>query len=149
MPIYFGPVAPYCPVSRDQPPGLTSPLPIRQTTIPPAFDLASAIKAVNIARNIVLQLAFNYVINNVHTPSTPSTSNQLRRSHWVENTSARVKRRYKYYGTNADGSKDPDTWVMTERIERMKWSDSAWKTSLTFSYGDKGEGEPVPPSGGP
>lgn len=150
MAIVFGDVAPTCPISRDQPAGVPS-TSIR-TTIPRAFDLPSAIAAVNITRSIISQAVFAKVINNVYAPPKGfpgAVIDKERNSRWKEVTSQRVKRKYKYYAKDADGKKDDDVWVMTERIERMVWTDSAWKTSLTFVYGDKGDdAEPVGGSGG-
>ena len=150
MPIYFNDVAPFCPVSRDQPVGPMT-APVIRTTIPHAHDLPSAIAAVNIARTIITQLAFNYVINNVFTPpptkqptpQPPKEINKERTARWTEVTSARVKRAYKYYGKDENGKDDKSIWIMTERIEHMVWRDAGWKTSLEFIYGNKGEGEPV------
>jgi hypothetical protein len=155
MPTYFGEVAPYCPVSRDQP---TGPMPTRQipirTAIPRAHDLASAIAAVNILRTIVNQIVRDRVINNVYTKPPPAPRkaptdrviDKSRYVRWVEQPSKRVKRRYRYYGKeegSTSGAENREVWVETERIEKMVWYDKAWKTYLTFTYGDKGEGEPV------
>lgn len=157
MPTYFGEIAPYCPISRDQPVGPmpTRGIPIR-TNIPRAHDLPSAIAAVNILRTIVNQIVRDKVINNVYTkpppaprkPPTDQTIDKTRYVRWVEQKSKRVKRKYKYYGKDDQGEKDKDVWAMTERIERMVWYDKAWKTYLEFNYGNKGEGEPVGTSGG-
>jgi hypothetical protein len=138
VPIYFNDVAPFCPVSRDQPTG-PSTAPSIRTTIPRAFDLASALAAANLARTII-----NQVINNVHVVHQPSsrTIDARKKSRWKEQTSSRVTRKYKYYVEDAHGNPDKDSWVMTERIEHMVWVDSVWRTSLTWTYGDKGEGEP-------
>ena len=151
MPIYFNDIAPFCPVSRDQPVGPMQ-APTIRTTVPRVHDLPSAIAAVNILRTIVNQIVRNTVINNVYTPSPPKPRtappdrlyDKRRYARWVEVKTQRVKRKYKYYGEDAKGNQDKDTWVMTERIERMVWYDKAWKTNLVFTYGDKGEGEPVP-----
>jgi hypothetical protein len=144
VPIYFNDVPPFCPVSRDQPVG-PGRAPVIRTVIPRAHDLASAIAAVNIASSIINQIVRNTVINNVFSKPAPPdrTVNKLRRSRWKEDTSKRVMRKYKYYGVDEKGQEDKDTWVIMERIERMVWVDSGWKTSMTFMYGDKGEGEPV------
>lgn len=153
MAIYFGDVAPYCPTARDQPLGPMSPLPIR-SVIPRAHNLPSAIAAVNIARSIIDQVVRSQTINNVFGSSravydkhTPGRDIDKRRdARWVENKKLRVKRRYKYYVENSDGTKDKDSWVMTERLERVVWYDRAWKTYLVFRYGDKeDDGEPVAP----
>jgi hypothetical protein len=154
VPTYFGDVAPYCPISRDQPAGSGMPggpivsrqLPTR-TSIPRVYDLPSALAAMNILRSIVNQVVRNTVINNVYTrPPTWPRSGQDRvidltrnNARWVEQKKLRVKRKYKYYG---DESGEDKSWVLTERIERMVWYDKAWKTELVFEYGDKGEGEP-------
>jgi hypothetical protein len=154
MPIYFNDVAPYCPVSRDQPTGPMPPLPIR-TVIPRVHDLPSAIAAVNIMRTIIDQIVRDRVINNVYGSSTvrwPKTPpdrdiDKRKDARWVEQKSKRVKRKYKYYVEDSNGVKDRDSWVMTERIERMVWYDRAWKTYLVFNYGDKDdEGEQVAPA---
>jgi len=151
VPVYFGDVAPHCPISNDQPVGgmPTRGIPIR-TSIPRAHDLASALAGANILRSIIDQIVRSTVINNVYTrPAAPPrkppedkiidmTRDNAR---WVEQKKQRVKRKYKYYGTEEGEDK---SWVMTERIERMVWYDRAWKTYLIFNYGDKGEGEPVP-----
>jgi hypothetical protein len=142
MPTYFGPIAPYCPISRDSPLGPETWAPSIRTVIPRAYDLASALLAVNIARSIVTQLVIDKVINNVHTPPPPKTVKKTRTSRWKQGTP--VKRKYKYYLKDENGEKDKDSWVMTERIENLTWTDRAWQTSLNFTYGDKGdEGEPV------
>jgi hypothetical protein len=150
VPIYFDTVAPHCPVSRDQPTGpmQVPQIPIR-TTIPRATDLASAIAAVNILKSIIDQIVRATVINNVYTrpPSAPRSPPQDRTidrtrddARWVEQKRQRVKRKYRYYSDGEDGK---ESWVETERIERMVWYDRAWKTYLIFNYGDKGEGEPI------
>lgn len=154
MPIYFDTVAPYCPVSRDQP---TGPMPTRQipirTTIPRAHDLPSAIAAVNILRTIVNSIVRDTIRNNVYVKPPPAPRktptdkviDKTRTVRWVEQKSKRIKRKYKYYGKKEDspsGEIDKDIWIITERIERMVWYDKAWKTYLEFHYGDKGEGEP-------
>ena len=155
MPVYFGEVAPYCPISKDQPVGPMSAPQIR-TTIPIARDLPSAIAAVNILRTIVSQIVRDTVINNVYSPPPPKPRtppadrliDKRRHARWTEVKGSKVKRRYKYYAKDANGNKDEDTWVMTERIEQMIWYDRGWKAYLGFQYGDKGDdGEYVPPSG--
>lgn len=149
MPIYFSDIAPYCPVSRDQPVGPMVPPAIR-TTVPHAFDLASALAAVNLLRSTINQLVTDRVINNVYSPPPlpplpTSIIDRLRNARWREDKSMRVTRPYKYFAQDDNGNDIPSVWVMTERIEQMVWIDSAWRTSMTFSYGDKGEGEPVIP----
>jgi hypothetical protein len=144
MPTYFGPVAPYCPISRDSPLGPEQPPAFAiQTVIPRAHDLASALLAVNIARTIITQLVFDKVINNVHTPPPPKFSNKQKTSRWKQGTPN--KRKYKYYFEDPDTNEvDKDVWVMTERIESLTWTDKAWQTSMNFTYGDKSDnGEPV------
>lgn len=156
MPIYFNDVAPFCPVSRDQPTG-PSAAPAIRTVVPRAHDLASAIAAVNMLRSIISQIVTARTINNVYASAAPRPRkdpvdrviDKRRYTRWVEEKSKRVKRRYKYYGKvegSTSGEEDRDTWVMTERIERMVWYDTGWKTRVEFRYGDKGEGEPVPPT---
>jgi hypothetical protein len=110
--------------------------------IPRAYDLASAIAAVNIARSIVTQLVVDKVINNVHTPPPPKAVDKQRSSRWSQGKP--VKRKYKYYYKDENGVVDKDVWVMTERIENIGWTDKGWQTTLVFTYGDKGDdAEPV------
>jgi uncharacterized membrane protein YgcG len=154
MPIYFSEQAPTCPVSYDQPVGpekshLFGRPQFVRPAIPPARDLPSAIITANIARSIVTALTNNRVINNVQPPRpiVPPTvakdKYKLKKARWVEQKDKRVRRRYKYYGENEDGSKDKSIWIITERIVRMVWYDRGWKAYMTWEYGDKGEGEPV------
>jgi hypothetical protein len=156
MPIYFGPIAPYCPVSRDSPLSPESPwAPSIRTAIPRLTDdrdLAAAIRVTNIARSIITQIVRATTVNNVHTPppwpprrppapGKDKTINKLKHSRWTEDKAQRIKRKYKYFAKNRKGEKDEDNWVMTERIEKMVWNDKGWKTSLIWLYGEKGEGE--------
>jgi hypothetical protein len=165
MPIYFGPVAPSCPISRDRPLApATSHLFGRpqfvRPAIPRAFDLPSAINAANIARNIVQSLTSQKTVNNVYSNTfgkkfqpfiavaPDKYNNKIAR--WVEQTSKRVKRKYKYYAKDDNGEKDMDNWVIMERIERMVWYDRAWKSYLIWTYGTKDDagaskGVPVVP----
>lgn len=150
MPTYFGEIAPHCPISKDQPTGLMK-APLIRTNIPRVVDLASAIAAANMLKSLIDSLVLDRVINNVYTPPTPAPRvqpgdqviNKQRKSSWSENTTARVKRKYKYYLKEKDGTEDRDVWVMTERMEQMVWVDRGWKTGMVFTYGEKGEGEPV------
>jgi hypothetical protein len=157
MPIYFGPVAATCPNSRDQPTAdqlkkmrLGRPL-FARPTIPHAPDnsLEDAIRVANIARSVVTDLVRAKTINNVYTPKvTPFfgvAKDKFKNTHarWVEQTDKRVRRQYRYYAKNDDGSDDKTTWVIMERIERMVWFDRGWKSYLVWEYGDKGEGEPI------
>jgi hypothetical protein len=154
MPIYFSEQAPTCPISHDQPVGPDTahlfgrPNFIRPG-IPPARDLPSAIISANIARSIVSALTNNRVINNIQ-PVRPRGAVSIaknkyinKKARWIEQKDKRIRRRYKYYGKNEDGSKNKDLWVITERIERMVWYDRGWKAYMTWIYGNKGEGEPV------
>jgi hypothetical protein len=152
MPVYFGEVAPHCPISRDQPVGPMQTPTIRvRTNIPRAHDLASAIAAVNILRSIVIQIVSDRVINNVYSKSAPQppkpdqdkTIDKERLSRWVERKEMRIKRRYKYLGRDKNGKESKEIYAILERIERMVWYDRAWKTYLVWNYGDKGEGTPV------
>jgi predicted ribonuclease toxin of YeeF-YezG toxin-antitoxin module len=93
-------------------------------------------------------LTNNQVRNNVYNPPNGSLSvakdkHPIKNARWVEQKDKRVRRKYKYYAENKDGSKDKSIWVITERIERMVWYDRGWKSYMTWEYGDKGEGEPV------
>ena len=152
MAIQFGPLAPHCPVNRDQDPGVSHRPPPRifHPMVPRAHDLPSALAAINIAKTIITNLVFDKVINNVHTPPMPAPRvappakiiNKEKKSSWSLQSSMTVKRKYKYYAVDKNGNKDKDTWIQTERIERMVWYDKSWKTSLAFVYGEKGEGEP-------
>jgi hypothetical protein len=153
MPIYFSEQAPTCPISHDQPVGPMAPYLFGRPTfvrpsIPSARDLPSAIISANIARSIVSALTNNQVRNNVFNPPKGSLSvakdkHPTKNARWVEQTHKRVRRKFKYYGKNDDGSKNKDLWVITERIVRMVWYDRGWKSYMTWEYGDKGEGEPV------
>jgi len=156
MPLYFSELPPTCPISLDQIPASKGPYNFGRPTfirksIPliPAHDLPSALASANIARSIVTSITKNKVINNVYSPKTQGflgvakTKYKTTRARWVEQTNKRIKRQYKYYGKNDDGSKNKDISVTMERIERMVWYDRAWKSYLTWEYGDKGEGERV------
>jgi hypothetical protein len=154
MPIYFSEQPPTCPISYDQPVGPMSPYLFSRPTfirksIPPARDLPSAINTANIARNIVSALVHNQVRNNVYNPpktgfvAVAKDKHLTKKARWVEQKDKRIKRKYKYYAENDDGSKDEDIWMITERIERMVWYDRGWKSYMTWEYGNKGEGEPV------
>ena len=139
MPFIFT-QAPVCPISRDQPLPAMSGRRIR-TLLPHVFDLKSALIVSNYAKDIVSQLT----VNNTRVQSSSSgPPNKRTKTRWKELTEKRVKRRYKYYAKNDDGTKDKSVWVETERIERMVWHDRGWGATLVFEYGDKGdEGEPV------
>lgn len=153
MPVYFSNVAPTCPVSSDQPAGPDTPYNYSRhqfirPTIPKAFDFNSAILAANNLRQIMLNLINNPVRNNVipgkqGKESVGKDKFKNKTARWVEQKSKRVKRKYKYYGKKDDGTRDNNSWVIMERIERMVWYDRAWKTYLIWEYGDKGEGVPV------
>ena len=152
MPIYFNDIAPICPISQDEPVGPMA-APIIRTTIPHAFDLPSALAAVNIARTILQQIIVGRTINNTVDISVPGavgrsgggqpkpakTISKLQASRWKQLSKQTGK--YKYYAKDANGNDDTDVWLITERIESIVWYDSGWKTYLTFNYGDKGEGE--------
>jgi len=158
VPLYFSDVAPTCPVSHDEPSGPQSPFnrgrpQLKRPAIPHAYDLSSAINAANYLRQLLSQ------INNIQTRNNVKTRTQFKYSvsvapdkfkntaaHWVEQKKKRVRQKYKYYGTTADGKEDKQVWVVMERIERMVWYDKGWKSYMIWEYGDKGEGEPV---GGP
>jgi hypothetical protein len=160
MPVYFGPVAPTCPIGQDQAPSargsarVTRPIFVRPT-IPLANDLESAIRVANLARSIVTAITQDKTINNVHNPNVKgSTSvapikNNKKTSRWVEQKQKRVFRKYKYYAKDKNGKKDKSTWVTMERIEQMVWYDRVWKSYLKWKYGNKGEGEPVGKAFGP
>lgn len=115
--------------------------------VPRAHDLPSALAAINIAKTILTNLVFDKVINNVHTPPPPAPRtdpgvrviNKEKKSSWSVVPGTTVKRKYKYFAVDKRGNKDKDSWVTTERIERIVWQDRAWKTSLAFVYGDKGD----------
>lgn len=151
MPIYFTSVAPECPISNDQPTGPQAPYNFGRPqfirpAIPKAIDLQSAILAAIALRNIMLALVNNPIRNNVIPNKNPGGQNtvapdkyKLKTSRWVEQTSKRVRKKYKYYGTLDDGTRDDNSWVITERIERMVWYDKAWKSYLVWTYGDKGD----------
>jgi hypothetical protein len=149
MPIYFNQVAPYCPIANDQPSPLDQRVRIRNTrsTVPPAFDLPSAINAANIARSIVTSVTQDKTVNNTSTKTSkdtpPKDKMKTTRSRWAEVKDQRIRRKYKYYAKKADGTDDKSTWVLMERIERMVWHDRGWNANLVFEYGDKGEGEPA------
>ena len=166
MPVYFGPVAPTCPISSDQiqPPRdgalpshlLGRPVFVRPA-VPQATDLPSALNTLNLTRNIVQSITMSKIVNNTidnklilqfGAPTLTSISvapdkYKQKTARWVEQTNKRVKRFYKYYGKDANGNKDEDVWVIMERIEQMVWYDRAWKSYLVWTYGNKGEGEPT------
>src|SRR5262245_27503756 len=158
MPIYFSDVAPTCPISTDSSLGprqahLFNRTIMRRPTIPRVpniNDLQSAIMVANIARSIVTSLTNNRIINNIQPPykvpppSVAKDKHREKHARWSEQKDKRIKKKYKYYGRSADGGeKDPFTWVIMERIEKMVWYDRVWKSYLTWEYGDKGEGELV------
>jgi hypothetical protein len=164
MAIYFGPVAPNCPVSRDQMPPdrlarlrINWPVFVRPTIpqLPVPRDLLQVTgrelhdisTVVNIARSIVSDLSRSKTINNTRDakpqkpPKPPVDKFKNKAARWSEQTDKRVRKQYKYFAKDEDGNKDPDTWVVMERIERMVWYDRIWKGHLVWEYGDKGEGE--------
>lgn len=154
MPLYFAEVAPHCPLSTDSSTGprqahLFNRIQFNRPTIPPAHDLRSALLSVNIARNIVTSITKDTVRNNVKQAkgggrvSIGKDKYKNKTARWKEQKSMRIKRKYKYYGTDDKGGKDKSTYVVMERIERMVWYDKAWKAYLIWEYGDKGEGEPT------
>jgi hypothetical protein len=152
MPLYFGTIAPTCPISQDQPVA-GRPYPIRvRTTFPRPTDLESAIIAANILRSIVTSITQDRVINNVFNPNVPTGGgvakniDKTKKPRWTEQKDKRVFRNYKYYAKTQDGKDDKSMWVVMQRIEQMVWYDSAWKSALKWTYGNKGEGKPV---GGP
>jgi hypothetical protein len=156
MPIYFSEQAPTCPISTDSSTGprqaylFNRPIFIRPTIprVPSNASLNDVVQVANIARSIVTSLTNNRVINNVQPPRPGSLSaakdkNKNKTARWVEQTNKRVKERYKYFGKDKDGHEDLASYVIMERIARMVWYDRAWKSYLTWEYGDKGEGEKV------
>jgi hypothetical protein len=153
MPLYFGTTAASCPTSRDQPLPTSGQYHFTRSSIPHATDYDSAVAAANAARTIVTSLTTSKTVNNVwdrfHKSHYQSKTiiepdkYKLKTPRWTEQTKERVRRKYKYYLRNPDGSFDEDTWVIMERIERMVWYDRVWKTHLKWEYGDKGEGDPV------
>lgn len=144
MPVYFGPVAPSCPISRDEPTPSMAPQRIN-TTIPFSFDLNSAIAAANRAMHIFSALMVNRTVNNVYqrkqgNPPPPQKDKyKLTHPRWSEQVGKRAFGYYKYYAKNDDGSQNTDLWVVTQRIEQMVWYDSAWRSYLVWTYGDKGD----------
>lgn len=142
MPIYFSAIAPTCPTSRDQAPADT-PRTRRRTSLPKATDLPSAINTANIARSIVTSLVVDRVRTNVDTSKGPSQPKPTK-SRWVEDKSKRILRRYKYY-VQDEFTREvfAEAWIETERVERMVWVDRGWNVTMTWIYGDKGEGQPV------
>jgi hypothetical protein len=155
MPIYFSDVAPTCPISTDSSLGprqahLFNRQIFTRPAIPrvPQNDLNTAILVANIARSIMTSITNNQVRNNVFNPRTSGVSpskdkNKNKTARWVEQTDKRVKKRYKYFGKDKDGVEDRASYIIMERIERMVWYDRSWKSYLTWTYGDKGEGELV------
>jgi hypothetical protein len=153
MPIYFSEQAPTCPISTDSSLGprqahLFNRQIFTRPAIPQAKDLQSAILVANIARSIVTSITNNQVRNNVYNPKAgsvkpPKDKTKNKTARWVEQTDKRVKKRYKYFGKDKDGVEDRASYIIMERIERMVWYDRAWKSYLTWTYGDKGEGELV------
>jgi hypothetical protein len=160
MPLYFSEVAPTCPISTDSTSGpgkrfektrnLFNRVIFNQATIPSVAhgDLQSAIRVANIARSIVTSVTKSQVRNNVYSPkgggrvSIGKDKFKNKAARWVEQKDKRVKNRYKYFGTDIYGNENLLTYVTVERIERMVWYDRAWKSYLTWEYGDGG-GEPV------
>jgi hypothetical protein len=156
MPLYFGTVAETCPNSRDQLPAdrrwhlnrtaFSSTKKVSEKD--PLEDISTV---VNLTRSIVTDITKPRTINNVYNPKFTPVSGvakdkfKLKTPRWVEQPKKRVRKQYKYFGERSDGSADHDTWVIMERIVRMVWYDSVWKTYLKWEYGDKGEGELVKP----
>jgi hypothetical protein len=162
MPIFFSDHAPTCPLSIDQTAGERSlrvqqmfnrPLFQRPTVpqIPPHAAVNDVVQIVNLTRSIVQSAAHVTVRNNVFDPNigdkgfvaVAADKYKIKKARWVEQTSKRIKRKYKYFEKTESGNENKDTYVTMERIERMVWYDSGWKTYMTWEYGDKGEGEPV------
>jgi hypothetical protein len=149
VPIYFGRVAPNCPISQDSPQGLYNRSIRQRTVIPRATDLSSAIIAANLARFIVTSTVTDLVRNNVKQQPGGGKSViqpdkfKNKTSRWSLQKNLTVKKKYKYFGKDAEGNKNLLTYVTMERIERMVWYDKAWKSYLIWDYGDKGEGDEV------
>ena len=166
MPVYFGPVAPTCPTSSDQPvPPRDGALPSHllgrpvfvRPAIPQATDLPSALNTLNLTRNIVQSITMSKIVNNTidnklilkfGAPTLTAVSvapdkYKGKTARWVEQTSKRVFRQYKYYWKDSDGTPDKDIFITMQRVEQMVWYDRAWKSYLTCVYADKGEGDPV------
>lgn len=156
MPIYFSEQAPTCPLSIDSSTGprqaylFNRPIFNRPAIprVPSNASLNDVILIANIARSIVTSLSNNQVRNNVQPPKAGSLSaakdkHKNKKARWTEQRDKRVRRKYKYFGKNEDGSKNTETWIIMERLERMVWYDSGWKSYLTWEYGEKSEGEPV------
>jgi hypothetical protein len=114
-----GSVAPVCPVSRDEAvpggPGLLLPTP------PPAFDLPSAILAINQLRQIV-----NILIN-----PPPNVNLQLKvafpKPVWVETNRNMVTQRV----FNPD---DHSMWVDVQHIAMLDMTDKTTGTAMTLLY---------------
>lgn len=159
MPIYFGDVAPNCPISTDESTGpaqrhlFNHPI-IQRTTIPPAFDLTSAIRAANQAASIVNSMLSSSIRNNTFQAKGGGHENigkdkfKNTPARFVEQKNMRVKKPYKYFGYDDDGNKNELMYVVMQRLERMVWYDKARRSHMTWEYGNKGEGEPVSPGGG-
>jgi hypothetical protein len=155
MPLYFGTVAPTCPISTDSSTGPREAHRFNhnpkqhRTSLPFAYDLKSAIMIANLARSIVSATVRDSVRNNTKQAkgggkvSIGKDKYKNKAARWVEQKDKRVKKKYKYYGRDADGREDKTNYVTMERIERMVWYDKAWKSYLIWTYGDKGEGTPI------
>ena len=150
MPLYFSEIAPVCPISSDSPLGPLQPSPrMHNTTLPRAYDLPSAINLANWTRVIVTAIVRDTVRNNVYPAkgggkvSMGKDKFKNKTARWVEQKDKRVKRKYKYFGTDEKGNEDKENYATMERIERMVWYDRAWKSYMIWEYGDKGEGTPI------
>jgi hypothetical protein len=157
MPIYFDTIAPHCPISTDSSLGPRQAHLFNRTIfnrptiprVPSNASLSDVVLIANIARSIVTSVTNNQVRNNLYEPKeqgflgAAQDKHKTKPARWSEQKDKRVKKKFKYYAKDRDGKVDKASWVIMERIMRMVWYDSGWKSRLTWEYGDKGEGELV------
>jgi hypothetical protein len=133
--------APSCPISRNQAlPGM----PGRYTPVPPrALDLPSAIAAVN-ALIQALQPGVNQSASHgssigdsgsykpgQNSPEQDGGSLPKKKKRWEEKE--RKKCKIKYF-SEINGEKDPNNWILIERITYLKFHDKVQKIDFEFYW---------------
>jgi hypothetical protein len=137
-------VSPVCPVSRNQ---AVAGMPgVRLPFIPRALDLASAIAAANAliqalapGANLGASSSSGFGDGFSSSPGRGDSPGQddggggkKKTRRWTEKD--RKTCRIKYYYVDKEGDRDPDNWIIVERITYLKWHDRLQKLDFEFFW---------------
>jgi hypothetical protein len=125
--------APACPISSSQIPSNrrayadAQPRPITMPVIPPANDLPSLIRTVNLTRDVLRQLTSNLTVNNLYLPKTPFFKSEGDTHYSLypqwEMSGVETSQGYVYHHEK-DGSLDKDQRVSVRRQNRVSFTNN-------------------------